>query len=206
MSERERRRRATVEALLDATSRLSEEREFDEQSVLDICIEAGVSISSFYHRFPSKDALLQEVHRRYLSDVRTELSDRARQLEWDRLSLPELVERLVHEYLDVRMQFAPRARTMALAEQRHPELARARQWEDRIAVDTLTELISSRFADGAPAADDRRRINFIARVVVVVAQDLTTLERNFSLDDPMTLPELGDQLAGICTAYMAPLL
>ena len=167
---RANRRQAVIEAIVAATTRLAEDREFDELSVLDICVEADVSISSFYHRFASKDALLREVHGRYLHDVRTEISERAAEVDWA-ADDQTLVATLVSEYVDTRFQFARRFRTMALAEQRHPELANARQWEDHIALDALAELFASRFDDTRVQQVVRSDVAFVTRVIALVAQD-----------------------------------
>ena len=197
---RANRRQAVIEAIVAATTRLAEDREFDELSVLDICIEADVSISSFYHRFASKDALLREVHGRYLHDVRTEISERAAEVDWA-ADDQTLVATLVSEYVDTRFQFARRFRTMALAEQRHPELANARQWEDHIALDALAELFASRFDDPIAAAEAKERLMFVARVIIVVAQDLTAMGRSFR-SAPGDAAGVGDRLIEMTLAYM----
>ena len=139
------RRQAAIAAIIDATTRLTEDRGFDDIAILDICNEADISISSFYHRFASKDALLREVHGRYLRDIRAEISERATQVDWT-ADDATLVSALVEEYVDIRFQFAGRFRTMAFAEQRHPALAHARQWEDHIGLDALAELFAERLS------------------------------------------------------------
>lgn len=206
MSDRDTRRLETIEAIVAATTRLSVHREFDEQSVLEICIEAGVSISSFYHRFPSKDALLREVHRRYLRDIRDELSERSAQVDWSEMEGEALIRRIVREYLEVRLRYARRFRTMALAEHRHPELACARQHEDQTGFDALAELFATRFVDPSLASEGKRRVAFIARVVVLVAQDLTALERNFGRTELEPSALVVDRLAEMCGGYLAPVL
>ena len=62
---RQERGRDTYDRILDAAERLLHERRFDQISTNDLCIEADVSSSSLYARFPSKDAVLLALIDRY---------------------------------------------------------------------------------------------------------------------------------------------
>lgn len=204
--DRESRRRAGLDAIIAATTRLTEQREFDELSVLDICVEADVSISSFYHRFRSKDALLEEVHVRYLADVRESLWLRLGEVDWQTEDHQALIAEVVSEYVQLRLDYARRFRTMALAEQRHPELAAARQLADQVAIDALAELFAARFDEGTTRSTIEQRVTFITRVVVLVAQDLSALGRTFSLAGGDSDAALVDRLVELVVAYLAPVL
>ncbi len=63
----------TLDAIVEATEKLLEQREFAAIGVADIIEEAGVSTGSFYARLGSKDALLPLLYHRYHQFV----SDRA---------------------------------------------------------------------------------------------------------------------------------
>jgi AcrR family transcriptional regulator len=84
----QRRSRATVEALLEATARILVKEGFDKASTNRIAEVAGVSVGSLYQYFPSKESLVvavieqhqQEIMRtvrRELQGVLTEPIDRA---------------------------------------------------------------------------------------------------------------------------------
>jgi len=205
-SSREQRGRAARDQIIAATTRLTEDREFDELAVLDICIESGISVSSFYHRYRSKDALLQDVHARYMDDVRQNLWARLADVDWQMDDLAALAHEAVRRYVELRFDFAQRFRTMALAEQRHDDLARARRVADEDALDAFAELFATRVEE-RDRLRVRREAVFIMRVVVLVAQDMTGFGRSFVID-----PRAGndgvlvDQLARMAASYIAPVV
>ncbi|MGH8180715.1 MAG: TetR/AcrR family transcriptional regulator [Steroidobacteraceae bacterium] len=68
----QKRSRATVDALIEATARILVKAGFDKASTNRIAAEAGVSIGSLYQYFPSKEALVGAVmdrHQRQLMQV-----------------------------------------------------------------------------------------------------------------------------------------
>ena len=68
----QKRSRATVDALVEATARILVKAGFDHASTNRIAGEAGVSIGSLYQYFPSKEALVGAVmdrHQRELMQV-----------------------------------------------------------------------------------------------------------------------------------------
>ncbi len=64
---KQRRSREAVDRVLDATDRLMAERAFSDISVVDICVEADVSVSSLYARFPTKDDILATLFERHVT-------------------------------------------------------------------------------------------------------------------------------------------
>ena len=64
MSKHELRSRETKHKIYQTARLLLEEREFNNITVQEICQHANVSIVSFYHHFPFKEALLTEIYRR----------------------------------------------------------------------------------------------------------------------------------------------
>ncbi len=202
---RDEQRQLAVDRIIEVTSRLCAGREFDELSVLEICIEADISVSSFYVRFPAKDDLLRAMHARYLDEFHVELARRAERIDWTGSDIERLAAVAVREYLGARTEFEARFRTMMLAEERHPDLARARQRSDRIAFDTIADLFAGRYADPDAAAQAREEIGFLARVVVAVTQDLTGLTRLFGYEERYSGDDLAELLCGLCTRYLAGL-
>lgn len=66
---RQRRSRATVEAILEATARVLVQEGFDRASTNRIAKVAGVSVGSLYQYFPSKEALIHELVRRHCDQM-----------------------------------------------------------------------------------------------------------------------------------------
>lgn len=73
-----RRGRATRQRLKNAMTKLLQEHAFHEIRLEDITREAGVRVSLFYHYFPSKTDITQEVLSDLLDAFRDEVADRPR--------------------------------------------------------------------------------------------------------------------------------
>jgi AcrR family transcriptional regulator len=85
---RQDRSKRTLEAILEATEALLEERSFEEISIAEIIVKAGSSTGSFYARFSSKDALLPALYERYhaglperVAEIRRGLARKAQSLD-----------------------------------------------------------------------------------------------------------------------------
>ncbi len=65
----QRRSRATVDALVEATARILVREGFDKASTNRIAARAGVSVGSLYQYFPSKEALVAAVMERHSQEL-----------------------------------------------------------------------------------------------------------------------------------------
>jgi AcrR family transcriptional regulator len=65
----QKRSRATVDALIEATARILVKEGYDRASTNRIAAAAGVSIGSLYQYFPSKDALVAAVIERHAQEL-----------------------------------------------------------------------------------------------------------------------------------------
>jgi AcrR family transcriptional regulator len=65
----QKRSRFTVDALLDATTRILIKEGFDRASTNKIAATAGVSVGSLYQYFPSKEALVAAVVERHAQEL-----------------------------------------------------------------------------------------------------------------------------------------
>ncbi len=92
---RQRRSRATLDRLLDATAALLEEKPFDEASVAEIARRAGTSVGAFYGRFPDKESLLDCFDERFFKLARASSDEFFDSPEWCGASLDDSVARLV---------------------------------------------------------------------------------------------------------------
>jgi AcrR family transcriptional regulator len=75
----QKRSRATVDALIEATARILVRESFDKASTNRVAAEAGVSVGSLYQYFPSKEALVAAVidrhHQELMQFVRGALAE-----------------------------------------------------------------------------------------------------------------------------------
>src|SRR6185437_12667327 len=65
----QKRSRATVDALVEATARVLIKEGYDRTSTNRIASVAGVSIGSLYQYFPSKEALVAAVIERHMQEL-----------------------------------------------------------------------------------------------------------------------------------------
>ncbi len=92
------RSRRTLEALLNATEALLDERRFEEITVAEIILKAGSSTGSFYARFPGKDALLPALYARYHAELPGRLAQVRDGLDLERMTLADACRRVVREF------------------------------------------------------------------------------------------------------------
>lgn len=101
---RQQRSQRVLEAILDATLRLLNEKPFDEIRVVEVCERAGCSPPSFYRRFRDKEALLHAVHERHVALVVEGVSQLLRPERWEGHPLSEAIRNFVQGMVEVESQ------------------------------------------------------------------------------------------------------
>ena len=66
---RQQRSKATVDTILEATTRVLKKQGFDGLSTNAVAAQAGVSIGSLYQYFPNKEALVAKLIDRHMEDM-----------------------------------------------------------------------------------------------------------------------------------------
>src|SRR6187551_1284531 len=66
---RQERSKATVDTILEATTRVLKKQGFDGLSTNAVAAQAGVSIGSLYQYFPNKEALVAKLIDRHMEDM-----------------------------------------------------------------------------------------------------------------------------------------
>ena len=94
----QKRSRATVEALVEATARILGREGFERASTNRIADEAGVSIGSLYQYFPGKEALVAAVMERHKNEMMAVL--RSKLVEVESWPLEKAVGELVKMMID----------------------------------------------------------------------------------------------------------
>ena len=100
---RQNRSQMTFQDILQATSLLLEERDFEEISTNKIAKKAGVSIGSLYQYFGSKEAILDQLVEKMATRQFRVFNDRLEGIEVS--SLDEFVERYVDEFADFFLKY-----------------------------------------------------------------------------------------------------
>ena len=92
---RQKRTQRALEALLDAALQLANERPFDEIPVVEICTAAGCSVPGFYRRFADKEALLQALHTRHITEAIATAENALDSARWEGASLGEILAAVI---------------------------------------------------------------------------------------------------------------
>ncbi|MGH7713716.1 MAG: TetR/AcrR family transcriptional regulator, partial [Gemmatimonadaceae bacterium] len=98
-----------VESILDAAEAVIAEVGVDAASTNAIAERAGASVGSLYHFFPSKEAIIEALARRF-ADQKRELNARAIPIERAHMPLEEIFERVVDSharFIDEKPAFGP---------------------------------------------------------------------------------------------------
>jgi len=149
----------TLNRILVAAEQLLEERPFNEISVLEICIDAEVSISSFYCRFPDKLALLDCLHERHLVRERERFASVIEFLAGSDLDLDEMLRAFAREYQSYQRSASLARQTMRLSEAAIPALALRRAASDGQMMEMIVDLIGQS-ASFDLDVERRRQVSF----------------------------------------------
>lgn len=166
---RQQRSAETMERILDATEELLNGDDFEKIPVTTICATGGVSPSSFYSRFASKDALLRCLHERHLERMRVELIDELAALDWAHHSTRGMVERVIGIYVASRAVDERLQRTFMLASAGDPSyVERDVELVERVLVPVALELLKRHPVDDLDAW--KQRFALTAWVVCMAAE------------------------------------
>jgi AcrR family transcriptional regulator len=194
---RQRRSRETFERILTTVERLLEHHALDELSIDRICAEADVSQSSFFARFPSREALVEALADRYVALGAHAVGAAEHLLSSLGTAAPEVVvELMIREYF----AFERRSTTLRLVALENA-VARRR-------FRTVEEATMARLVDVAEAVlgpldlEDQQRIRFLSvfctgAVDQWIGGHVQPLARSW-WDDEQFITEL----VGMVTAYL----
>ena len=182
---RQERSTATVEAILQAATYILTRRGWDAFTTNEVAQRAGVNIASLYQYFPNKEAIVAELQRRHVQEMRRQWPAAApsRSLE-DNVRL--VLEAVVREHRvnpALHRVFAdelPRALRRAM-----PAGEAEARWSASIA--PLVE------------APDAELARFIARVVAHAVIHEAATDRPELFDHPLFVPEL----VRLLTSYLS---
>lgn len=193
---RQDRSQVTVDAILEAATRLFAEGGLDAVNTNRIAELAGVSIGSLYQYFPSKQAILGELIDRHGTQTIAALSAKLGELATRPVPavLREIVEILLEaDTIDLNLHrvFLDRLPDAGRIEQRHGEIRRM-----TAAVRAL--VLEPRRATLAVVDLD------VAAVVVVHALEAVTNAMVFEFPDRLRDPALVDEITALATRYLLP--
>jgi AcrR family transcriptional regulator len=139
------RSRVTVEAILEATTRILVEEGYDRANTNRIAERAGISIGSLYQYFPNKESLmtaLMEQHSREMTELVATKLGRSIDSPLEKV-IPELIEAVIaahainprlHQVLSEEIPRSGRSLQMQQADERIAEMLSAylHRWRNRI--------------------------------------------------------------------------
>lgn len=193
---RQERSQATVDAILEAATRLFAEGGLDQVNTNHIAELAGVSIGSLYQYFPSKEAILGELIDRHAEQTIAALA--AKLGEFDVRPIPavlrEIVEILLQaDTIDVNLHrvFLDRLPDAGRIEQRSGEIRRV--------TTAVRQLLLERRGDELSVGD-----RDVASVVLVHALEAVTNAVVFEFPDRLRDPKLVDEITALAVRYLLP--
>lgn len=189
----------TFERIVETALSMLDGRNFDDVPIAEICLAAGVSASSFYARFPTKDALLTTMRERRTVAVSARMREVMAGTAWDDLPLRDAVHHLIEIYLDFVRSGEPFLRSLRQAELRHPELAAERVRLEALVSKLITEYLSRRLGGEAVVLG---RIALAIEVVNASISHAVCLPHRFLDRLPLTDSELVDELTTIFLLYV----
>lgn len=139
------RSRLTVEAILEATTRILTEEGYDKANTNRIAERAGISIGSLYQYFPNKESLMAALMDQHSNEIAALVESKLQNL-FDvppEVAIPELIRAVIaahainpclHQVLSEEIPKSERPQQMQTADERIAELLRAYliRWRDRI--------------------------------------------------------------------------
>jgi AcrR family transcriptional regulator len=125
------RSRATRERLLKATAELLEEGGLEAATLPRIAARARLSPATVYRRFPDKDALLQEVFRRFFEKIYQWSQENFRREMWEGLPLAEMARRVFATMIERNRQHAGLMLALMRYVARHPQAGFKRQAQEQ---------------------------------------------------------------------------
>jgi len=194
------RSRETLERIIKATREIMDGRDYETISVQEICGRAEVSTSSFYARFANKEALLLSVHEAHRAERAARLSRYVTDVNWDELSMIEVVRACLKLYVEDRRKLDPLLRSLMLAEMRFPKIAAERATVDASGVDIIRNRLMKIIGADRPGMSEK--IEFAIRVVCTAAQEAIRPPSQFA--DCMNLSDqaLVDELSLMFCRYV----
>jgi len=193
---RQERSQATVDAILEAATRLFAEGGLDQVNTNHIAELAGVSIGSLYQYFPSKEAILGELIDRHSEQTIAALA--AKLAEFDARPIPAVLREIVQilleaDTIDVNLHrvFLDKLPDAGRIEQRSGEIRRV--------TTAVRQLLLERRGDELAIGD-----RDVAAVVLVHALEAVTNAAVFEFPDRLRDPSLVDEITALAVRYLLP--
>lgn len=193
---RQERSQATVDAILEAATRLFAEGGLDQVNTNHIAELAGVSIGSLYQYFPSKEAILGELIDRHSEQTIVTLASKLG--EFDARPIPDVLREIVEilleaDTIDVNLHrvFLDKLPDAGRIEQRSGEIRRVTA--------AVRELLLERRGDELAVGD-----RDVASVVLVHALEAVTNAVVFEFPDRLRDPRLVDEITALAVRYLLP--
>ncbi len=162
---RQARSQATLERLLESTEALLENKGFEGVTVAEIAVRAGVSVGAVYSRFRDKDALLQCLLERFVTEA-TATADETLDIDrWQGASIEEITSEFVVFLVEIhRARIGLLRELVARARGSGPVVERKEELIRHIG-DRLCPLLLAR-ADDITHPDPAFAVSFALRLVL----------------------------------------
>ena len=189
---RQKRSRATVDAIIEATARVLVEEGYDKASTNRIAAVAGVSVGSLYQYFPSKEALLWSLCERHSQFMLDQL--RALEPVLLKQSIPDTVRAYVRTMVATHA-VRPELHRVVMAQMIQLQPARILELE-KLAIDLVRSLLARVADDILPTDLDT------AAFVLVTAVESITHRAVLGAPERLNSSALEDEICALVLRYL----
>jgi AcrR family transcriptional regulator len=195
------RSRASFERMLSAAAALLRERGSDDFTLLDVSKKGKVSIGSIYHRFDSKDELIQAVHRRFIEQMieRQGVLIGKAVRQGDRLET--LMHALIEEIAELLRQEGAMLRPLMRRASADPVVGAAGRLGYIDMHDRLTAAIMA-FRSEIRHPDPDRAVASVIRIMYAAIARFLGFGATETPLDPGNWADLKEDLSDMCTAFL----
>ena len=161
---------------MTAAAELLAERRFEEATVADLVRRGRSSVGSFYARFRSKEALLDDLHERLFEVGRASWGEFLASSRWEGASAGAIVDAVVSRLVAMRRERRGLLRALALYVRSRPDSAFARRSVElnRRLTERVTALLLERREIGHPKPE--RAVAFALQIADSVTRDAILFE------------------------------
>jgi len=200
------RSRATLERLLKATAELLEEGGLEAATLPRIAARARLSPATVYRRFPDKDALLQEVFRRFFATIYQSSQEFFRPEAWEGMPLAEMARRIVTHMLEFNREHVGLILALMRYVAQHPKAAFRREAQKQQSMsfqNAIQTLLLRRQEMAHPEPDVA--VPFALLAVSTVMRDLMLMQkaqRDVAKSFPASEQRIQDELLRLFLRYL----
>jgi AcrR family transcriptional regulator len=190
-----------MDRILETGQTLLDGRRFADVSVNEICIAAGVSLSSFYARFESKERLLAVLHDRHITQRRAQIHAVLTELLEPGPTLRSFLIQAATIYVAVQGLDQPMVQTLRQEQLADAGLADRLHDLNNTFLTAVTDAALSLVPGAEHDAELHRRMLFVTSVVALALSESIHTHQSLSPSLPVSDPQVIEEIIDLWMLY-----